>query len=48
MLKKIDCVTVRVDDAAAAAAYYTRVFGVQWLWTETARDLLAPHCACLT
>ncbi len=32
MLRKIDCVMVRVDDIEAAAAYYAEVFGLcpQW------------------
>ena len=34
MLKKIDCVMVRVDDVAGAATYYVRVFGLRRLWTE--------------
>src|SRR5262245_55937804 len=34
MLRKIDCVMIRVDDPAAAAAYYTDVFGLRPLWRD--------------
>ena len=36
MLRKIDCVMVRVDDRAAAVDFYTRVFGLRRLWQDEA------------
>ena len=33
MLRKIDCVMIRVDDVEAAAAYYTEVFGLRPNWS---------------
>lgn len=33
MLRKIDCVMIRVDDATAAARYYERVFGLLPQWS---------------
>lgn len=36
MLKKIDCVMVRVDDLETATAYYVEVFGLRYLWREAA------------
>ncbi|MFL5625412.1 MAG: VOC family protein [Ktedonobacteraceae bacterium] len=33
MLRKIDCVMIRVDDIKAAATYYARVFGLQPQWS---------------
>jgi lactoylglutathione lyase len=33
MLRKIDCVMIRVDDVEAAAAYYAKVFGLRPLWS---------------
>jgi lactoylglutathione lyase len=33
MLRKIDCIMVRVDDIQAAAAYYAKVFGLRPLWS---------------
>ena len=52
MLRKIDCVMIRVDDVEAAAAYYTEVFGLRPNWSgddsiglvfpETARGNCAP------
>ncbi len=33
MLRKIDCVMIRVDDIRAAAAYYANVFGLQPQWS---------------
>lgn len=33
MLRKIDCVMIRVDDVEAAAAYYARVFGLHPHWS---------------
>jgi lactoylglutathione lyase len=34
MLRKIDCVMVRVDDLATATEFYTRVFGLRRLWHD--------------
>ena len=34
MLRKIDCIMIRVPDLTAAAAYYTRVLGLSQLWTR--------------
>jgi lactoylglutathione lyase len=34
LLRKIDCVMIQVDDLERAAAYYTRVFGLQRAWTR--------------
>ncbi|MGH2501596.1 MAG: VOC family protein [Ktedonobacterales bacterium] len=33
VLRKIDCVMIRVDDVAAAARYYERVFGLLPQWS---------------
>lgn len=33
MLRKIDCIMIRVDDIQAAAAYYAKVFGLRPLWS---------------
>ncbi len=33
MLRKIDCVMVRVDDIEAAATYYAEVFGLHPQWS---------------
>ena len=33
MLRKIDCIMIRVDDVEAAARYYAEVFGLQPLWS---------------
>ena len=33
MLRKIDCVMIRVEDVEAAAAYYARVFGLHPQWS---------------
>ncbi|HLX41284.1 MAG TPA: VOC family protein [Ktedonobacteraceae bacterium] len=33
MLRKIDCVMIRVDDVEAAAAYYAKVFGLSPQWS---------------
>jgi predicted enzyme related to lactoylglutathione lyase len=33
MLRKIDCLMVRVNDVEAAARYYQRVFGLRPLWS---------------
>jgi predicted enzyme related to lactoylglutathione lyase len=34
VLRKIDCVMIRVDDPQAAASYYSRVFGLRQLWRD--------------
>lgn len=34
VLRKIDCVMVRVPELSAAADYYTRVFGLRELWRD--------------
>jgi lactoylglutathione lyase len=34
MLRKIDCVMVKVDDLEAAARYYVEVFGLKRLWSD--------------
>ncbi|HEX2910802.1 MAG TPA: VOC family protein [Chloroflexia bacterium] len=34
MLRKIDCVMIRVDDVKAAVAYYEKVFGLRLEWSE--------------
>ena len=34
MLRKIDCVMVKVDDLGAAVHYYTDVFGLKQLWAD--------------
>jgi predicted enzyme related to lactoylglutathione lyase len=34
MLKKIDCVMIRVDDVAAGEKFYSEVFGLKTLWRE--------------
>jgi catechol 2,3-dioxygenase-like lactoylglutathione lyase family enzyme len=33
MLRKIDCIMIRVDDVEAAAASYARVFGLRPQWS---------------
>jgi lactoylglutathione lyase len=33
VLRKIDCLMVRVDDVEAAASYYARVFGLRPQWS---------------
>lgn len=38
MLRKIDCVMIRVDDIQAAADYYANVFGLLPQWS--AEDLV--------
>jgi lactoylglutathione lyase len=44
MLRKIDCVMIRVDDLEAAAAYYSRVFGMRPVWQDkTAIGLAFPE-----
>jgi predicted enzyme related to lactoylglutathione lyase len=36
MLRKIDCVMIRVDDLEAATNYYVEVFGLHPLWQDDA------------
>jgi lactoylglutathione lyase len=44
MLRKIDCVMIRVEDVEAAAAYYAKVFGLRPLWSgEGAVGLVFPE-----
>ena len=44
MLKKIDCVMIRVEDVKAAMAYYTDVFGLQPVWSdESSAGLVFPE-----
>jgi predicted enzyme related to lactoylglutathione lyase len=44
MLRKIDCVMIRVDDPTAAAVYYTTVFGLRPVWRDsTAVGLAFPE-----
>lgn len=33
MLRKIDCIIIRVDNVEAAAAYYAQVFGLRPQWS---------------
>jgi lactoylglutathione lyase len=33
MLRKIDCVMIRVSSVETAAAYYTKVFGLRAIWS---------------
>lgn len=33
MLRKIDCIMIRVDDVEAAAAYYAKIFGLHPQWS---------------
>ena len=33
MLRKIDCIMIRVDDIQAAATYYAKVFGLRPQWS---------------
>jgi predicted enzyme related to lactoylglutathione lyase len=37
MLRKIDCVMIRVDDLDAAAAYYADAFGLRPLWRDASQ-----------
>lgn len=44
MLRKIDCVMLRVDDLEAAARYYTDVFGLKRSWQDnTSVGMLMPE-----
>jgi predicted enzyme related to lactoylglutathione lyase len=36
MLRKIDCVMIRVDDVPGAAKYYAETFGLRPLWQDEA------------
>src|ERR1700733_15087935 len=36
MLRKIDCVMIRVDDVDVSAAYYAKVFGLRPKWSGDA------------
>ena len=43
MLRKIDCVMIRVDDIEAAANYYAKVFGLHPQWSgDDAIGLVFP------
>lgn len=44
MLRKIDCVMIRVKDVEAATAYYTEVFGLRrtW-WDDESAGLVFPE-----
>ena len=44
MLKKIDCVMIRVEDVKAAMTYYADVFGLHpvW-WDESSAGLVFPE-----
>jgi lactoylglutathione lyase len=33
MLRKIDCIMIRVEDVEVSAAYYAKVFGLRPLWS---------------
>jgi predicted enzyme related to lactoylglutathione lyase len=35
MLRKIDCVMIKVDDLAAARRFYAEVFGMRPLWSDS-------------
>ena len=44
MLRKIDCVMVRVPDLTSAVEFYTRVFGLRPLWRdETSAGMSMPE-----
>ena len=44
MLRKIDCVMIRVDDIEAAATYYASVFGLHPQWSgDDAIGLVFPE-----
>jgi catechol 2,3-dioxygenase-like lactoylglutathione lyase family enzyme len=45
MLRKIDCVMIRVEDVDVSAAYYAKVFGLRPKWSGEGRlvsFLLSP------
>ena len=44
MLRKIDCVMIRVEDVDVSAAYYAKVFGLRPKWSgEGAVGLVLPE-----
>lgn len=44
MLRKIDCIMIRVDDVEVAAAYYAKVFGLHPQWSgDDAIGLMFPE-----
>ena len=44
MLRKIDCVMIRVEDVDVSAAYYAKVFGLRSKWSgEGAVGLAFPE-----
>ena len=44
MLRKIDCVMIRVEDVEGAAAYYAKVFGLRPKWSaEGSVGLVFPE-----
>jgi predicted enzyme related to lactoylglutathione lyase len=44
MLRKIDCVLVRVPDLPSAAEFYARTFGLRPLWSdETSAGMAMPE-----
>jgi lactoylglutathione lyase len=44
MLRKIDCVMIRVEDVDVSAAYYAKVFGLRPKWSgERAVGLVFPE-----
>jgi catechol 2,3-dioxygenase-like lactoylglutathione lyase family enzyme len=44
MLRKIDCVMIRVEDVDASAAYYAKFFGLRPKWSgEGAVGLVFPE-----
>ena len=44
MLRKIDCIMIRVDDVEAASAYYAKIFGLRPQWSgDDSIGLLFPE-----
>jgi catechol 2,3-dioxygenase-like lactoylglutathione lyase family enzyme len=44
MLRKIDCIMIRVEDVETASAYYAKVFGLYPQWTgDGSIDLVCPE-----
>ncbi len=43
MLRKIDCVMLRVEDVPAATRYYTEVFGLRLVWWDEKADAPEKH-----
>jgi len=44
MLRKIDCVMIRVEDVDVSAAYYAKVFGLRPKWSgEGAVGVVFPE-----